>query len=92
MIIWGKFMWDWAFQVLVAIDQLLNSILRGYADETLSSRAHRMGTMDSLWALFEKAIDLLFFWQDHHCKLSHEAGLRRRRMARRYVVRSRIHT
>lgn len=34
---------SWAYwkQVLIALDQLLNTLFRGYADETLSSRAWR---------------------------------------------------
>ena len=32
----------WIFQILIGIDQLTNAIAGGYADETLSSRAHRM--------------------------------------------------
>ena len=29
------------FQVLVALDQLVNTFFGGYADETISSRSHR---------------------------------------------------
>lgn len=29
------------FQVLVALDQLVNTLAGGYADETISSRAYR---------------------------------------------------
>ena len=32
----------YALNLLIAIDQLVNAILRGDPDETLSSRAHRM--------------------------------------------------
>ena len=57
-------------QVLIALDQLLNALLFGYADETLSARcyrAHRDGKV--FGKLFMRPIDLLFFWQGPgHCK------------------------
>ena len=63
------------FQVLVALDQLVNTFLGGYADETLSSRAHRRrlrGKGGCAWV-----IDHIFFWQDEHCKASYESELER---------------
>lgn len=63
------------FQVLVAIDQLLNTMIGGYADETLSSRAHRRrirGKGGVAWV-----IDHIFFWQDEHCKTAYESELER---------------
>lgn len=47
-------------QIAIAFDQLLNALLGGMADETLSARAHRTG---SAW---EPLIDALFFWQADH--------------------------
>jgi hypothetical protein len=35
-------MWKYLKQVLIALDQLLNTLFKGYADETLSSRAYRL--------------------------------------------------
>ena len=46
-------------QILVALDQLLNALLGGWCDETLSSRAWREG--------WHKPIDLLFWWDTDHC-------------------------
>lgn len=63
------------FQILVALDQLVNTFLGGYADETLSSRAHRRrlrGKGGVAWV-----IDHIFFWQDEHCKASYESELER---------------
>ena len=48
--------------ILIAIDQLINAILLGDPDETLSSRA---GKSNWIWA---KVINKLFFWQDNHSK------------------------
>ena len=67
------------FQVLVAIDQLLNTLLGGYADETLSSRAWRHKEDGSRsWPAW--VINKLFFWQDNHCKEAYESELKRNQL------------
>jgi hypothetical protein len=48
--------------VLVGIDQLLNALLGGDCDETLSSRAGKH------YPRLAKIINFIFFWQDDHCK------------------------
>lgn len=65
------------FQVLVALDQLVNTLLWGFADETLSARAYRHAEIkkDRRWPMW--IIDHLFFWQDQHCKAAYEAELER---------------
>jgi hypothetical protein len=69
----------WIFQVLIAIDQLVNALVPGgWADETLSARAYRMQQKGHrYWGWTATAIDKLFFWQPSHCRLAHEAELRR---------------
>lgn len=62
-------------QILVALDQLVNALIGGFADETLSSRAHRRrlrGKGGVAWV-----IDHIFFWQDEHCKTAYESELER---------------
>lgn len=54
-------------QLLIAIDQLLNTLLAGYADETLSARAWRMSEKKRRWEVLRKVIDGIFFWEDEHC-------------------------
>lgn len=66
------------FQVLIAIDQLLNTLIpNGFADETLSSRAYRHARIkcDRMWPMW--IIDHMFFWQDEHCKQAYESELER---------------
>lgn len=47
-------------QLLIAVDQLFNTFFCGYADETLSARAHRHALKgDRKWP--EKLIDFIFF-------------------------------
>ena len=63
------------FQVLIAIDQLFNTLLGGYADETISSSAHRRKLKGK--PLLSKLINLLFFWQADHCKDAYESEMER---------------
>ncbi len=56
----GLFFAKYILNILITIDQAINSIVMfGAPDETISSRAGRRWP-NSLWA---KSIDLLFFWQ-----------------------------
>jgi len=64
--------------VLIAIDQLLNALIGGFPDETLSSYAWRMDQKQQrYWGWTRRAIDTLFFWQGGHCRLSYEAEIER---------------
>lgn len=65
-------------QIAIAFDQLLNALLGGMADETLSARAHRTG---SAW---EPVIDALFFWQADHCFESYISEKRRQQLPPEY--------
>lgn len=64
-------------QVLVAVDQLINTLLCGYADETLSARAYRHAEIkkDRRWPM--RLVDMLFFWQDGHCKSAYLSEIER---------------
>lgn len=63
---------------LIAVDQLLNTLLAGWPDETLSSRAHRMDGRKRRWTIARAVIDGLFFWQTAHCKQAFESERLRR--------------
>ncbi len=60
-------------QVLVALDQLGNTLIGGWADETISARAWRLRNVSRLWRGLQRFIDALFFWQDSHCEASYLA-------------------
>lgn len=64
-------------QILIAFDQLLNTLIPGgWADETISSRSYRWSRSGTRhWP--RKSIDALFFWQTDHCKQAYESELRR---------------
>lgn len=56
-------------QLLLSIDQFINVMLLGYADETLSARAHRQRVKGQrYWGWTANFIDTLFFWDIEHCK------------------------
>lgn len=58
-------------QTLIALDQLLNTVFKGWADETISARAYRNSAQGKeKWQIVHKAIDMLFFWQHKHCRES----------------------
>ncbi|WP_027188071.1 hypothetical protein [Desulfovibrio cuneatus] len=57
--------------LLIAIDQLFNTLLGGWPDETLSSRAWRWEKNGKRsWP--RRVIDSLFFFDPNHCKASFE--------------------
>ena len=63
-------------QILIAIDQLLNTLLFGWADETLSSRCWRWSLKGRDWP--RKLVDTLLFFDKEHCKTSYESEVLRR--------------
>ena len=67
------------FQILIAIDQLINTLLGGFADETLSSRAYRLELeRGHSWA--RKLIDGILSFDKDHCKESYESEILRRQL------------
>ena len=50
--------------ILIAIDQLVTTIVGGYPDESLSSYAYRMHVQNKPWGrIWRPIIDWLFSWQ-----------------------------
>jgi hypothetical protein len=55
-----------AFRILVALDQLLNAILNGYPDETISSRAAKAARRGERWGC---VLCRILHWIDRdHCE------------------------
>lgn len=73
---------EWLYQVAIAIDQLANAVLGGMADETISSRSHRLNHRMP-HKLYEKVIDLLFwpFQGPKHCENAYKKELAGRHRA-----------
>ena len=68
--------------VLVALDQLVNAVLNGQPDETLSSRAWRTeAKAQPYWSWTRRAIDALFFFQPNHCETSYKNEQLRARLS-----------
>lgn len=65
-------------QVLIAIDQLANTLLGGFADETLSARLWRTQHPAYKW------VDRLFFWEPGHCYASYQSELLRSQLPKGY--------
>lgn len=71
-------------QVLIALDQFVNTLFCGYADETLSARAYRHAEIkkDRRWPMV--IINALFFWQKDHCKSAYESEVERKQLPAGY--------
>lgn len=63
-------------EFLIAVDQLLNTICGGYADETVSSRCWRLRDYQP-YRILRAVIDGLFFWQKDHCQTAYESERKR---------------
>lgn len=70
-------------QVLIAIDQLANTLLGGMADETLSARAYRWDRM-GLRSWPRKLIDAIMFFDPQHCEQSWRSEVLRTQLPKGY--------
>lgn len=66
-------------QLFIALDQLANTILGGWCDETLSARVWRERCKPAIIL-----IDALFFWQRHHCCGAYLSERKRKQLPRGY--------
>lgn len=70
-------------EIAIAFDQLVNAVLGGYADETMSARCWRLRT-EQPYTLLRAVIDRLFFWQSNHCESAYESERTRSRLPAEY--------
>jgi len=82
-----KAFWGWLKEYLlqnaIAEDQAWLRVSGGMADETLSARAHRMHIKGRRsWP--RNLINLLFFWQEDHCKEAYVSELERKHLPDQY--------
>jgi hypothetical protein len=67
------------WNILVALTQLLNTLLGGFPDETTSSRAHRQ--QDKLrWRITRRVINAVFFLERDHCEAAWFSEKKRRQL------------
>lgn len=54
--------------ILIALDQLLNTLTGGWPDETMSSRAYRLAVEGTTWPM--RCIDAVarLFGDENHCE------------------------
>ena len=71
-------------QFLIAMDQLFNALLLGYADETLSARSYRNKDVSIYWFTSYKLINLIFFLQRDHCYESYLSERDRKHLPKHY--------
>lgn len=71
-------------QFAIALDQVANTLVGGWADETLSARAWRCREARTHWRMAYRVINAVFFWQADHCRASYESELSRRQLPAEY--------
>ena len=70
-----RYVWN----ILIALDQIINATFGGYPDETFSSRVHRKAEAGQwFWKLLRSTIDAIFFWQKNHCQAAFQSEQLRR--------------
>lgn len=75
---------NYIHQLSIAVDQLFNTLLAGYADETLSARAYRGSNKKKRWNVIMRAINMVFFWQPNHCYRAYRAEVLKRHSPAHY--------
>lgn len=58
--------------ILIALDQLVNTVFNGWPDETFSSRCWRW-SRDGKRDWPRKLVDGILFWDKNHCRESYES-------------------
>ncbi len=71
-------------QVLIAVDQVFNTLCGGWADETLSARIWRNKDNSWYWSSLRVSVDIIFFFQKNHCEQSFYSEINRSQMAKIY--------
>lgn len=64
-------------QILIAVDQLCNTLFGGWADETFSARCWRLEPRSRGWAFLRRLVDGLFFLAPRHCEESYKSEAER---------------
>lgn len=65
--------------LLIALDQLVNALLGGWPDESVSSHCWRIEQEKGIsWP--RKLVDALLFFDKDHCQESYESELERRQL------------
>ena len=72
--------------LLIGVDQLINTVFAGAPDETMSARAWRMEYESKLpGKILRPLIDALFFFDPNHCQSSFESERTRNQLPKIYT-------
>jgi hypothetical protein len=66
----------WLKQVAVALDQLANALIGGWADETFSARCWRLRRLPG-WRAARRVVDAVLFFDRGHCEASYRSEILR---------------
>ena len=62
-------------RVAACLSQGINCVLLGGSpDQTVSARAY-VNRTNTVWALVYRIINVVFFWQEDHCRSSHQSDV-----------------
>lgn len=75
-----KWLINYLLNIIIALDNLGNTFLGGYPDETISSRAWRCRNSSKLWGKARIVIDKVFFWERDHCYQSYLSEQQRKHL------------
>lgn len=65
---------NYIWNLVIALDQILNAALFGSPDETFSARVHRKAEAGKwCWKALRWVINQIFFWQEDHCRQSFDS-------------------
>lgn len=70
---------NYLLQIIIGLDQFINVIFGGWANETISARCYREKRK-----FLNKFIDSLFFWQNKHCENAYHSEILRRQYPKEY--------
>lgn len=75
-----------AKNILLSLDQFGNVLLLGSADETISARSYRKGTLEGKrgWRWMQKFVDTLFWFEPNHTEKAYHAEMARCHMPEQY--------
>lgn len=70
-------------RVLIAIDQLVNTIFGGMPDETISAKLWRLKDRQP-YKVLRYIVDTLFWFDKEHCRTSYESEIKKTQLPSNY--------
>ena len=70
-------------RVLIAVDQLVNTLFGGMPDETISAKLWRLRDRYP-YKVFRIIVDKLFWFDKDHCRISYESEFKKTQLPSNY--------